>query len=184
MKFLTRSGLGVLPIVLIIAAVVVSLPLPFFGRSWHLLLHILGAVLFIGNIVVTAAWMILVVRTGQPKLVHFGAKAVNQADLLFTVPGVLLIFLNGMSLASAFGTTPWSVSWIAAALALLTLSGIVWLAFLLRYQHQLIELSANGDTLSTEFMIVFRNWGIWGGIATILPIISLVLMVFKPTLWG
>lgn len=184
MKFLTRSGLGMLPVILIVFSIVVSLPLPFFGRSWHLLLHIVGAVLFIGNIVVTAAWMILVVRTGQIKLVHFGAKAVNQADLLFTVPGVLLIFLNGMGLAPAFGSTPWSVSWIAAALGLLILSGIVWLAFLLRYQNQLVELSANGDTLSNEFMRVFRNWGIWGGVATVLPILSLVLMVFKPTLWG
>ncbi|MEO8607431.1 MAG: DUF2269 family protein [Chloroflexota bacterium] len=184
MKFLTRSGLGVLPIILIIAAILVSLPFPFLGRQWHLLMHILGAVLFIGNITVTAAWMILVVRSGQAKLVHFGARAVNQADLLFTVPGVLLIFLNGLTLAPAFGGTPWSVSWIAAALALLILSGIVWLWFLLRYQNQMVELSASGEQLSAKFMLVFRNWGIWGGIATVLPIISLVLMVFKPTLWG
>jgi hypothetical protein len=33
-------------------------------------------------------------------------------------------------------------------------------------------------------MLTFRNWGIWGGIATVLPIISLLLMVFKPVLWG
>jgi uncharacterized membrane protein len=184
MKFLTRSGLGVLPIVLIVVVVLVSLPFPFLGRGWHLFMHILGAVLFIGNITVTAAWMILVVENGQPKLVHFGARAVNQADLLFTVPGVLLIFLNGLALAPAFGNTPWSVSWIATALALLILSGIVWLGFLLRYQHQMVELSASGEQLSSEFMRVFRNWGIWGGIATVLPIISLLLMVFKPTLWG
>jgi uncharacterized membrane protein len=185
MKFLTRSGLGVLPVALIIVAVLVSLPFPFLGRGWHLFMHILGAVLFIGNIIVTAAWMILVVRTGQPKLVHFGAKAVNQADLLFTIPGVLLIFLNGLTLAPAFGGgNILGASWVVAALVLLTLSGIVWLAFLLRYQNQMVELSGSGEQLSTEFMLVFRNWGIWGGIATLLPIISLLLMVFKPTLWG
>jgi uncharacterized membrane protein len=185
MKFLTRSGLGILPVVLIFVAVLVSLPLPFWGRQWHLFMHILGAVLFIGNIIVTAAWMILVVRTGQPSLVHFGAKAVNQADLLFTIPGVLLIFLNGLTLAPAFGGgNILGASWVVAALVLLTLSGIVWIAFLLRYQNQLVELSASGDQLSTEFMLIFRNWGIWGGIATVLPIFSLLLMVFKPTLWG
>jgi uncharacterized membrane protein len=177
--------LGGLPIILIIATILVSLPLPFFERRWHLFMHILGAVLFIGNITVTAAWMILVVRTQQAKLAHFGAKAVNQADLLFTVPGVLLIFLNGLTLAPAFGGgNIFGASWVVAALVLLTLSGVVWLGFLLRYQNQMVELSANSDQLSNEFMLVFRNWGIWGGIATVLPILSLLLMVFKPTLWG
>lgn len=181
LRFLTRSGLGPLPVILIIAAVLLSLPFPFYTRQWHKFLHIVGAVLFIGNIIITAVWMILTVRTQQRPLVHFGAKAVNQADLLFTVPGVLLIFLNGMVLAPAFGNgNPFGAGWIVAALILLIASGAVWLGFLLRYQNQLVELSASGDSLSPEFMRVFRNWGIWGGIATVLPILSLVLMVFKP----
>lgn len=185
MKFLTRSGLGLLPLVLAIAAVLLSLPLPLYTRQWHKFLHVLGAVLFIGNIIVTAVWMILVVRTRQVKLVHVGAQAVNQADLLFTIPGVLLIFLNGVVLAPAFGNgSILGASWVVAALILLILSGVVWLFFLLRYQHRMVELSASGDQLSTEFMLVFRNWGIWGGIATLLPVLSMLLMVFKPILWG
>ena len=50
-----------------------------------------------------AAWMILTVRTRQRASVHAGARIVNQADTLFTVPGVLLSFLKGMALAPAFG---------------------------------------------------------------------------------
>jgi uncharacterized membrane protein len=50
-----------------------------------------------------AAWMILTVRTRQRAIVHAGARIVNQADALFTVPGVLLIFLKWMTLAPAFG---------------------------------------------------------------------------------
>ena len=42
-----------------------------------------------------AAWMILTVRTRQRAIVHAGALIVNQADALFIVPGVLLIFLKG-----------------------------------------------------------------------------------------
>ncbi len=184
MKFLKGVDLR-LPIVLIVLAVLVSLPLPFYARQWHKLIHILGAVLFIGNIVVTAVWMILAVRTGRATVVHFAAKAVNQADLLFTIPGVLLIFLNGLVLAPVFGGgNILGASWVVAALILLVLSGIVWAGFLLRYQYQLVELSASGEQLSNEFLIAFRNWGIWGGVATILPLISLILMVFKPPLWG
>jgi uncharacterized membrane protein len=183
-NYLRRADLR-LPITLVVVAVLVSLPLPFRDRSWHLFMHIMGAVLFIGNIIVTAAWMILAVRTKQPALVHFSAKAVNEADLLFTIPGVLLIFLNGLVLAPAFGGgNALGASWVVVALALLILSGIVWAGFLLRYQDQLVQLSASREQLSKEFLTAFRNWGIWGGIATVLPIISLILMVFKPTLWS
>jgi uncharacterized membrane protein len=184
MKFLKGNDLR-LPVILIVLTVLVSLPFPFYTRQWHLLMHILGAVLFIGNIVITAVWIILAVRTGQPAVAHFAAKAVTQADLLFTIPGVLLIFLNGLVLAPVYGDGNFlAVSWVVAALILLILSGVVWAGFLLRYQSQLVELSASADQLSSEFMIAFRNWGIWGGVATVLPLTSLILMVFKPTLWG
>jgi uncharacterized membrane protein len=148
-------------------------------------MHVIGAVMFIGNIVVTAAWMILSVLSKQRVVVHFAAKTVNRADLLFTVPGIVLLFLNGLVLAPAFGNgSILGASWVVAALLLLSLSGVIWLVFLLRYQSAMITLSASGEQLTSEFLDVFRNWGIWGGIATLLPILSLLLMVFKPMLWG
>jgi len=184
MSTLPRSILT-LGLALIVVAVLVSLPFPFYSRRWHILMHILGAILFIGNIVVTAAWMILAVRTGQRPVVHFSARMVIQADVLFTVPGVLLILLNGLRLSPAYGDgNILGASWIQAALFLLVLSGAVWAFFLLRYQYRLVQLSASGEQLSNEFLTTFRLWGIWGAVATILPIISLVLMVFKPHLWG
>ena len=102
MKHLTRFHIG-LALGLMIVAILVSLPLPFYGRQWHLLMHIIGAILFIGNIVIAAAWMTLAMFTRQVKVLHFAAKAVNMADILFTIPGVLLIFINGVFLAPAFG---------------------------------------------------------------------------------
>jgi hypothetical protein len=92
-----------LPYILPVLAIVLSLPLPIYSRDWHKLLHIGGAVLFMGNILVTAAWMVLAENTKKPAIVHFAAKSVMQADLLFTIPGVLLIFINGLKLASAYG---------------------------------------------------------------------------------
>ncbi|MBZ0293030.1 MAG: DUF2269 domain-containing protein [Anaerolineae bacterium] len=184
MNYLNRANLRLLGLSFLLA-VILSLPFPFYTRQWHKFMHVVGAVLFIGNIVVTAAWMFLAERTQKPAVVHFAAKAVNQADLLFTIPGVLLIFINGLILAPAFGGgNILGASWVVVALILLALSGIVWGGFLLRYQHQLVQLSASGENLSPAFAAVFRRWVIWGVIATILPIFSLVLMVFKPTLWG
>ena len=114
-------------------------------------------------------------------MLHFAAKAVNMADILFTIPGVLLLLINGLYLAPAYGGGDLlGARWVVAALILLTVSGVIWGGFLLRYQFQLVDLSATGEEVSAAFDGVFKKWTGWGVVATVLPIISLVLMVFKP----
>ena len=81
---------------LVVAALAVSLPQ--FPYRWHTFLHIAGAVVFLGNIIVTAAWMFMAERTRSIDVIHFSAKAVIRADLLFTLPGVLLVLMNGYAM--------------------------------------------------------------------------------------
>ena len=57
-----------------------------------------GAVVFLGNIIVTAAWMLMAERTRSVNVIHFSAKAVIRADLLFTLPGVLLVLMDGFAM--------------------------------------------------------------------------------------
>ena len=155
--------------------------------QWYMLLHILGAVMFTGNIIVTAAWMRLAERTKEPAVMHFASRGVNWADAFFTGPGVLLILLNGLALAAARWGGVLETSWITAALALFALSGMAWAGFLLRYQHSLIRLSGDsigsGSQLPEDFVGVLHRWYAWGVVATVLPFISLFLMVVKPELW-
>ena len=171
-------------------AIVVLVSLPLYGDRWHLLLHILGAVVFVGNIVVSAAWMLLAERTGQTSVLRFASRTVSQADLLFTGPGVILVLGNGLALASSRwgGWTGFYVhSWIVVALGLFAASGLVWVGFLLRYQFKLVGLSAaaveSGAELTAEFSHVLRRWYAWGSVATLLPLLSLYLMVMKPEWW-
>ena len=158
----------------------------FLPYQWHKLLHIVGAILFLGNIIVTAAWLALAEQTRNPATLHFAAKAVNWADVFFTAPGVLLVLANGQIMAKA----TWgglSASWIVLALGLFILSGIVWGAFLVRLQHRLIQLSrppaGSAAPLPASFFHVLHAWYRVGIVATVLPIMSLVLMVLKPVLW-
>ena len=67
---------------LVVAVVAVSLPL--YPYRWHTFMHITGAVVFLGNIIVTAAWMLMAERTRSNNVIHFSAKSVIRADLLFT----------------------------------------------------------------------------------------------------
>ena len=158
----------------------------FLPYEWHKLLHILGATLFLGNIIVTAVWLVLAEQTRNPATLHFAAKAVNWADVFFTAPGILLLLANGQIMANvAWGGI--RASWLVVALGLFILSGIVWAGFLLRFQHRLIQLSAqparSQAPLPPTFFRVLHAWYIAGTLATVSPLVSLVLMVVKPELW-
>lgn len=57
-------------------------------------------------------------------------RVVNWADALCTGPGIFLVVFNGLVLAAQWGG-PYRVGWITVALALFTLSDLVWIIWLL-----------------------------------------------------
>jgi uncharacterized membrane protein len=181
----TKWLIGEIGAVLLIVVILAFLHHPlFFSYQWHKLLHILGAILLVGNIVITGVWMFMAERTNNSDVMRFAARMVNWADVFFTVPGIFLLITNGDILSEQWGGI-FHVSWIVASLALFAFSGIVWIGLLLRYQNILITLSESmgGEKGSPEFFNVLHKWYFWGAIATVLPLISLVLMFLKPKVW-
>jgi len=173
---------------LILIAVSIALSVPGYPFEWHLFVHVAGVVIFVGNIIVTGAWMFLADRNGEPSVMRFATKSLSFADALFTGPGVVFILLNGLAMAAErYGG--WGgfheTSWITAALALFVLSGVIWAGFLIRPQNRMTVLASQTDAgpLPDEFRRHLNSWYLWGSIATVLPIFSLGLMIFKPTLW-
>ena len=174
-------------------AIIFILPAPVFAGydyplifpyNWHKVLHILGAVLFLGNIIVTGLWMAWAEQTKNASVLRFASKVVNWADVIFTAPGIILLLWNGLTLSKTWGGAL-ETSWIMIALGLFGASGIVWLAFLVPDQHRLIKIShsqLNADILPPEFYSTLHGWYFWGIVATILPLISLAFMVLKPEL--
>ena len=151
-------------------------------HDFYKTLHILGGVLFLGNIIITGVWMFLAEKSKNINTIQFGVKAVNWMDVFFTAPGAALILLTGFIQAEHHGGA-YTQSWILAGLILFSLSGIIWLLFLIPDQHRLIRISGESDTLPKKFYEVLHRWYFWGIIATILPLISLAIMVLKPKLW-
>ncbi len=149
----------------------------------YLLLHILGAILFLGNIIVTGVWMLLAERSRSVPVIRFAVQAVNWADVYFTAPGAALLLLFGLALTRTEGG--FEVAWIMLGMLLFALSGILWLLFLIPDQHRMITLSAETtNELPPEFFRTLHRWYLWGVIATLLPLATLYLMVQKPTLWN
>jgi uncharacterized membrane protein len=164
------------------ALIVVALSLPFYGRTWNHLMHVLGAVLFLGNMMVTAVWMSLAKRSGNAEALRLGVRGIMLTDAVFTTPGALLLLLNGGILAAPYFKTDWH--WLAAGIVLYLASGAIWGMAVIPSQKKLAQLMSTmppGGPVPPECDALMARWNRFGGMATLLPLIALVLMVFKPS---
>ena len=153
----------ILLVVLIVLMPVLSRILPVAGdedstpHNIYLFLHVLGAVLFLGNIIITGIWMFLAEKSRSISIIQFATRAINWMDVFFTAPGVALLLLGGLMLAPSHGGL-YKQSWIIVGMGLFSLSGIIWLIFLIPDQHRLISLSNESlikkDKLSEKFFKV------------------------------
>ncbi|HKV44952.1 MAG TPA: DUF2269 domain-containing protein [bacterium] len=146
-------------------------------------LHLLGVVLFVGNIITAALWKTRADRSGDPATVAFAQRMVARADWIFTLPGVLLVVIGGYAMA---GKRPWplhGLRWLEWGQGLFWLAVLIWVFVLIPTQRRLIGVSEEArrtQVLPAEFARLSRRWAMWGGIATLLPLIVLYLMVAKP----
>ncbi len=161
-------------------AVVVSLP--FFGPTWHRFMHLLGAVMFLGNILVTAVWASVARKNRHPEAVRVLVRGILLTDAIFTLPGVLLLFINGGMLGAEWFKA--GARWIMISMVLFILTGVVWGAVLVPVQKRLariVDAMPPGGPVPPEYDAALAKWFRWGGIATLLPLIVFALMVFRPT---
>lgn len=145
-------------------------------------LHLLGAVIFLGNIIVTAWWKTMADRTHDPVVIAYAQRQVTLTDIVFTAVGVSL--LAGAGYGMVF-TGPWSfdASWLTLGQLLFIATGLIWVGALIPVQIKQARM-ARAFTAGTEIPIRYRRlsmfWMVFGSVAVVLPLIAFVLMVFKP----
>ncbi|CAM4486771.1 DUF2269 family protein [Paenibacillus tarimensis] len=147
-----------------------------------LVLHLIGAVLFIGNILITAFWKVSADRSGNPDVIVLATRSVIRADLVFTLPGISLLLFSGHMMIEERGYSLWEWSWLTAAYLLFLTSGILWLGVLVPAQRQMLRLAQQSFTsgiLCDDYRLASRRWNIGGTAATVLPLLVLLLMVVK-----
>jgi len=146
-------------------------------------LHILGAVLFLGNIIVTGWWKAMADRTRNPVVVAFAQRQVTLTDCFFTAGGVVLILATGIGNAVLQDMEYLSVRWLAWGFWLFTISGLIWALILIPVQIKQAEMAkqfANGGTIPESYWRLARIWNTFGVLATVLPLVNVYWMVFKP----
>jgi uncharacterized membrane protein len=146
-------------------------------------IHILGVVLFLGNIIVTGVWKALADRTRDPRTIAYAQRLVTLTDWIFTAGGVTLILVGGYSMVRTAGLDPLGPTWLVWGQGLFIASGIIWVAILIPVQiAQAREARgfAQGGTIPARYWRLGKLWYVWGTIATILPLANLYFMVMKP----
>ena len=142
-------------------------------------LHILGACLFLGNIIVSAVWKVLADRTGNYSVIHFATRLVNITDTVFTGLGATLLLVTGHILVTGYGGIL-ANAWVLWSYVLFGASGAIWLSMLLPIQlRQMRLLRASPTNIPAEYYRLARLWSIVGTVATLLPLPAIYLMVAK-----
>ncbi|RDU38080.1 hypothetical protein DRW41_00445 [Neobacillus piezotolerans] len=147
-----------------------------------LTLHLIGVVLFVGNIITAAFWKIRADLTKKAAEIHRAVKNVMLADYIFTIPGLALIIVSGSRMAERAGMPMSGFNWLMLSLILFMVSGIIWAVILIPLQLKMIRHSAQcieSGTISKAYRDASRLWAVFGIAATLLPLVILYLMVTK-----
>jgi uncharacterized membrane protein len=155
-----------------------------YGYQVFKVLHVFAAVIFLGNILLAVFWKAHADRTGDPRVIAHTIEGIIRADRWFTMPGVTLLILTGFG-AAGLMRIPLTSFWIVASLVLLAVSAAAFMGRLVPIQRRMLALTrsaAGGGVFDrARYRLLSRQWIIWGVIATVTPLIALVLMVTKPT---
>lgn len=149
-------------------------------RAVHRLLHIAGAIIFLGNITVGALWFGLAVASRKSEWFHFAARLINVTDLAFTGVGLILLLWNAAVLAGAYGNL-FAVGWLKWALIYFTMTGVLWMFVLIPLQLRFLRHAEAGlmpwsDQREQQLLAIYNAAG---GLAVLLVIASHVRMVLK-----
>lgn len=147
-------------------------------------IHVLAVVAFLGNITVGVFWKAFADRTGNATVMAHTIGGIIRADRIFTIPGVIVLFLAGMAAAGVGHYSIVGTGWILWGLGLFAISGIAF-GPLARAQRELLKIAQGGlQTVEDrrQYEALSARWNLYGTIATVAPIAALVIMVLKPSL--
>lgn len=140
-------------------------------------LHVLAALLFVGNVVVTGVWTAVYFRARATLDFRVAARAIVLTDWIFTFGGGAVLVLSGIGLSLGRGFPIWQTPWIRQAIFALGLSTAAWLIVLVPAQRVMLRASPEDAAALTR---AYHRWNITGWAATIPLVYAVWCMVAKP----
>jgi len=146
-------------------------------------LHVLGVIILLGNVTVTAVWKVFADRTGNPKVIAFAQRLVTITDWSLTLLGIALLMIGGFGALAVAGTNPFATGWLRIGEALFVLSGSIWACILLPTQVRQARAArafVDDSEVPATYQRDARRWIVWGIVATVPLIVATWVMVVKP----
>ena len=147
------------------------------------IIHLLGVVLFLGNLIISAYWKIRADQTRDLKFVVFAYKEVIRTDYFFTIPGGAMILAGGCGMVWLFGYPFFQMPWLVGSAVLLGISGLLWAVLLAPCQRRMLRLAeqelATGRP-DSKLSRLSQTWYLVGSVAVMLPLIAGFLMITQP----
>ena len=149
---------------------------------WLKTIHLLGVVMFLGNIIITGWWKVMADKTLNPQIIAFAQRQVTLTDFVFTAGGATILFLAGMANVGIHHMEM-SAKWLSQGMLMFTLSGVIWVVVLIPTQIKQARIAkefAVTGVIPAYYWKLNNRWIVFGVIATLLPLANLYWMVFKP----
>ncbi len=142
-------------------------------------LHVLAAILFVGNVIVTGIWAALFFRARRTHDFQVAARAIVVTDWIFTVGGGAMLTITGIALAIGRGHPVWGTPWIRQAIVALVISTIMWLVLLVPAQRIMLR-TVSSDADESRLVRAYSRWNLAGWTATAPLLYAVWCMVTKP----
>lgn len=147
---------------------------------WLKVLHIVGVVLFLGNIIITGWWKNMADRTKNAQVIAFAQRQVTVTDWLFTAGGaVILTIAGGLNVHTSWS---YSMKWLQWGIGLFFVSAVIWIVVLIPTQIKQAKMAAEfakTGVIIDVYWQLCRRWNIWGGLAIVIPLCAVYFMTFK-----
>jgi uncharacterized membrane protein len=146
-------------------------------------LHIFAVMLFLGGLIIGIFWKLRADRTGDPRIIAYTLEGIIRLDRWLTMPSAALLILFGFATVGV-GHVPLGSSWVLLSIALITVSGAALIGRIVPAQRRMLSLARSAaDAASFDRASYERStdqWRLGVVVATVTPIVAVVLMVFKP----
>jgi uncharacterized membrane protein len=140
------------------------------------MLHVTGAVLLIGNVIVTGFWATYLYRARAEVPFRPVARAIMWADLGFTLAGGVLLTVSGILLTARLELRVMETPWLLKGIVALGVATLVWLAVLLPCQ---IRLERTPPHDRARLRRLFLGWSLVGWADTAVLLYGLWAMVAR-----
>ncbi len=160
---------------------------PYLDYTVLKIIHMVGIIMFMGNIIITGWWKTMADKTRDPQIIAFAQHQVTVTDWLFTFGGVLLVLTGGFGMVFAMNTDIMGeihdTRWLWWGYHLFLISGVIWVVVLIPLQIVLARMArkfaVTGD-IPVLYWTYSRAWLWFGILATVIPLANVYWMVMKP----